>query len=161
YLVLPPGYKSQVPQGYFALQSDMFGGYALIRSNLNSHSNADVERSIAYGKKVKVYALAQAANPPTTVFTDAQDVLFDSTIRYDASFFTSLHRIVQSEPWLDRDRVMIDRLKSLGVEKGMPFSPNDEMKVLLTSAVREAGAWLEAKYSAGFPPFFSQTGRWT
>ena len=57
-------------------------------------------RSIAYGKRIKVYPLAQAANPPPTVFTDAKDVAFDSTIRYDASFFEHLDRIVQSEPWL-------------------------------------------------------------
>ena len=47
-------------------------------------------RPIAYGKRVKVYPLSQAANPPATVFTDAKDVLFDSTIRYDASFFEGL-----------------------------------------------------------------------
>jgi hypothetical protein len=32
---------------------------------------------------------------------------------------------------------------------------------LLTSAAREAGALLEAKYDAGLPPFFSETSRWT
>ena len=58
------------------------------------------------------------------MFTDIKDVLFDSTIRYDESFFEGLNRIVQSEPWLDRDRAMIDQLKSLGIEKGKPFAPH-------------------------------------
>jgi hypothetical protein len=44
-------------------------------------------------------------------------VLFDSTIRYDQSFFTSLDRIIQSEPWQVRDRAMIDQLRSIGIEK--------------------------------------------
>ena len=100
-----------VPEGYIALSPATFGSYALLRSNLKSHSDADVAKSVAYGKKVKVYPLSQAANPPPTIFTDAADVLFDSTIRYDASFFDSLDRIVQSEPWLDRDRAMIDPLR--------------------------------------------------
>ena len=47
---------------------------------------------------MKVYPLAQAANPPATVFIDVKDVDFDSTIRYDASFFENLDRVVQSEP---------------------------------------------------------------
>lgn len=98
YVVLPPRYKEKVPDGYVPLQSDRFGGYALIRSNLNSHSDADVAKSIAYGKKMKIYPLAQAAKPAETVFTDVKDVLFDSTIRYDASFFQNLNRIVQAEP---------------------------------------------------------------
>ena len=81
YLVLPPGYTSPVPEGYVALRPATFGSYALLRSNLKSHSDSDVAKSVAYGKKVKVYPLSQAANPPETRFTDANGVLFDSTIR--------------------------------------------------------------------------------
>ena len=161
YLVLPPGYADKAPDGYIALQSDTFGGYMLFRSNLKSHNSADVARSIDYGKRFKVYPLAQASSPPPTIFTDAKDVTFDSTIRYDASFFEHLDRIVQSEPWLLRDRAMIDPLKSLGIEKGKPFKPDDATKARLTAATREAGTWLEAKYDAGLPPFFSATSRWT
>ena len=160
YLILPPGFTDPVPEGHIPLQSDTFGGYALLRSNLESHGDADVEKAIAYGKRVKVYPLSQAADPPATVFTDAKDVLFDSTIRYDASFFEGLNRIVQSEPWLPRDRAMIDQLKSLGIEKGKPFSPDTPTDDLLDAAALEAQVWLEAKYDAGFPPFF-EGGHWT
>jgi hypothetical protein len=161
YVVLPPGYKRAAPDGCFALPSDTFGGYMLFRANFKSHADADVQAAIAYGKRMKVYPLARAADPPATVFTDVQDILFDSTIRYDASFFAHLHRIVQDEPWLERDRAMIDALKSLGIEKGKPFEPGEATKALLAAAAREAGEWLEAKYDGGFPPFFSATSRWT
>ncbi len=93
-------------------------------SNLKSHGDADVKASLDYAKGVKVYPLSQAANPAPTVFTDAQDVLFDSTIRYDPSFFEHLNRVVQAEPWLDRDRVMIDQLRTLGIEKGKAYEPD-------------------------------------
>ncbi|HKP63712.1 MAG TPA: DUF1254 domain-containing protein [Polyangiales bacterium] len=161
YLILPPGYTGAKPEGYIALQSDTFGGYALIRSSLRSHSELDVAKSIEYGKRVKVYSLAQAKSPPATVFTDVKDIVYDSTIRFDASYFENLDRIVQSEPWLARDRALIDPLKSLGIEKGKPFQPSAEMKALLTSAARKAGAWLKARYDAGLPPFFSERSRWT
>ena len=161
YLILPPGYTDKAPEGYIALQSDTFGGYMLFRSNLQSHSAADVAKSVAYGKQLKVYPLAQAGDPPPTVFFDVKDVNYDSTIKYDASFFEHLDRVVQSEPWLQRDRAMIDPLRSIGIEKGKPFKPDDATKALLNSAVREAGAWLEARYDAGLPPFFSATSRWT
>jgi hypothetical protein len=160
-LILPPGYKRTPPDGYVARQSDTFGGYILLRANLKSHNTADVETSIAYGKKMKVYPLALASNPPATVFTDVKDIDFDSTIRYDASFFDHLDRIVQNEPWLDRDRAMIDQLRTLGIEKGKSFTPTDATKTLLASATREAHAFLETKYDAGLPPFFSPTSRWT
>ena len=79
YLILPPGYTGTKPEGYVALQSDTFGGYMLFRANLKSHSDADVQASIAYGKRMKVYPLAQAHNPPATIFTDVKDIPFDST----------------------------------------------------------------------------------
>jgi hypothetical protein len=161
YLILPPGSRETPPRGYLPLESDTFGGFMLFRANLKSHSETDVQAAIAYGKRMKVYPFIQAANPPETVFTDVKDIDYDSTIRYDASFFDHLYRIVASEPWIERDRAMIDQLKSLGIEKGKLFSPDEATKTLLTSAAREAGAALEKKYDAGFPPFFSDRGRWT
>src|SRR5262249_53186985 len=146
YLILPPGFKGKTPNGYIPLQSNTFGGYMLFRSNLKSHNEADVQASIAYGKRMKVLPLAAASHPPATIFTDVKDIEFDSTIRYDESFFEHLDRIVQDEPWLDRDRIMIDQLKSLGIEKGKPFSPDEKMKTMLTSTAREARELLEAKY---------------
>lgn len=154
FLVLPPGYKDKAPHGYIPLQSDTYGGYILFRANLASHSEADVSKAIAYGKTLKVYPLAQAVHPLATVFTDAKDVVFDSTIKYDASFFVNLDRIVQTEPWLPRDRAMIDQLKSLGIEKGKQFSPDEPTKKSLDAAAQEAGAYLESLYNKGWGPFF-------
>jgi hypothetical protein len=150
YLIVPPGYAEKVPDGYIVLRADTYGGFALLRSNLKSHADADVVASVAYGKRVKVYPLAQAGNPPATKFVDASGTLFDSTIRYDASFFRNLDRIVQQEPWLDRDRVMIDMLKSLGIEKGKPFAPDAATEKTLADAAREAHAILAKRYDDGF-----------
>jgi hypothetical protein len=160
YLLLPPGYSGEVPEGYIPLQSDTYGGYALIRSNLKSHGDADVAKSVAYGKRVKLYPLSQAHQPPETVFVDAADVVFDSTIRYDVSFFQNLDRIVQSEPWIPRDRALIDQLKSIGIEKGKPFNPDAETKAMFDKAAKQAGALLEQRFDAGFPAFYEGT-HWT
>jgi hypothetical protein len=151
YVILPPGYKGEVPAGTFALQSDTFSGFALLRSNLASHADADIAKSVAYGKQMKIYPLAQAQNPPPTNFTDAYDVLFDSTIPYNASFYRSLDRVVQNEPWLDRDRAMIDQLRSIGIEKGKAFNPDQKTVAILDDAAHEAHALLEQRYDAGFP----------
>ena len=159
-LMLPPGYTQPIPAGYEALQPGTHGSYALFRSNLKSHGEADVARSTAYAKQVRIYPLSQAADPPATVFTDVKDVLFDSTIPYDESFFVHLDRIVQSEPWLERDRAMIDPLRTLGIEKGKAFAPDAATKQALANGIGEAHAWLAAKYDAGLPPFFEGT-HWT
>ncbi len=159
-LILPPDHKGETPAGFVALQPGTWGSYALFRSNLKSHAAGDVAKSAAYGKRVKINPLSQAAQPPETTFTDVQDVLFDSTIRYDETFFVHLDRIVQNEPWLDRDRAMIDQLKTLGIEKGKSFAPNGATKLTLAAAAREAHAMLAARYDAGLTPFFAGT-HWT
>jgi hypothetical protein len=160
YLILPPGLEGKVPAGYIALRSATYTGFAALRSNVKSGSEADVAKAASYGKRVKLYPLAQAGNPPPTAFVDAIDVVYDSTIPYDLRFYERLHTFVQREPWLQRDRAMIDPLKSIGIEKGKPFSPDAKTQELLKAAAGEAHAWLDAKYDTAFsPPYFEGT-RW-
>jgi hypothetical protein len=123
YLVLPPGYADRTPDGYIPLPSMTYHGYALLRSILASGSDADVAKAVAYARQIKLYPLSQVANPLATTFVDAIDVVYDATIPYDVRFFESLNRVVQIEPWLTRDKVMIDMLKAIGIEKGKPFNP--------------------------------------
>jgi hypothetical protein len=140
FVILPPGYTDTIPDGYTPLPSDTYGGYALLRSNLQSHRDADVAASIAYGKRAKIYPLSAAAHPPETIFTDVKDVNYVSTIRYDVSFFHALNRVVQSEPWIERDRVMLDPLRTLGIEQGKPFAPAARMQAILERAAKAGRA---------------------
>ena len=138
------------------LPSHTFGGYALIRSNLAGSSDADIAKAVAYGKRLKVYPLAQAANPPPTKFTDATGVVFDSTIPYDLRYFQSLDRIIQTEPWLERDKAMIDSLRSIGIEKGKAFNPDEKAKATFDEAAHEAHDWLDHLYETALPRYFDQ-----
>lgn len=160
FVIVPPGYSGTVPDGFQQLASDTYTGYFLLRSNLKSHGDADVQKSIDYAKRVRFYPLSQINDPPTTVFTDVKDADFDSTIKYDLGFFKLLDRVIQAEPWIDRDRVMIDILRSIGIEKGRPFTPDEATARALEAGIRDARAWLAARYDAGFPVFFPGT-HWT
>jgi hypothetical protein len=160
YLILPPGYTEAVPEGYMVLRSDTYNGYALLRSILNSVSDEDVAKAVEYGKRIKLYPLSQAADPPGTMFIDAVDKIFDATIPYDLQYFRSLDRMVQNEPWLERDRAMIDQLKSIGIEKGKAFEPDANMVPILERAAREAKAWFESHYEDVFSPPFYDDEKW-
>lgn len=152
YLILPPHYQQKPPAGYIVLAADTYEGYGLFRSNLLSHNDADITKAVAYGKRLKVYPLTKAGNPGETKFTDAKDVLYDATIPYDVKFFRSLDRIVQSQPWLTRDKMMIDQLKTIGIEKGKPFNPDARTTEILNAAAKAAEMYINEMYEAGFPP---------
>ncbi|WP_278020930.1 DUF1254 domain-containing protein [Flavobacterium ginsengisoli] len=157
YLFLPPGYdKSKIPAGYIPLQSDTYRGYALLRSVLKSGSAADVATAVAYSKRIKLYPLSEASNNPTTTFVDASDKVYESNIPFDFTFYETLNKIVQVEPWLSRDRVMIDPLKTIGIERGKSFSPDARTKEILAHAVKTAKEWLEYNYEAT-KPFYKDT----
>lgn len=158
YLITPPGYEGKAPEGYFVLPSDTYQGFVILRSNFKSRSKADIDAAVAHGKRIKFYSLG--GKPESTVFLDVYDKPFDATIPYDASFFESLHRIVQIEPWLTRDKMMIEMLRTIGIEKGKPFNPDEKTKAIFDAAARAAHAEIGLKFDTGFvPPIYPGT-RW-
>jgi hypothetical protein len=146
YLILPPDHTAKAPDGYIVLPSSTYKGYALLRSIRKSGSDEDMAKAVEYGKRIKIYPLSKADNPPPTTYVDAAGVLYDATIPYDIRFFVSLNRVIQHEPWLERDRVMIDTLRSLGIEKGKKFAPDAKMTQTLNAAAKQAHGYLEGRY---------------
>lgn len=159
YLILPPGHDdAQTPPGYYPVACDSHLAYAPIWSVPESDGAADVEQAAAQARRIKLYPLSRAGDPPATVFLDAGDVVFDSTLRYDFGFFESLQRMVDAEPWAERDRAMIDALKTIGIERGKPFKPSAEAREILGEAIREARAWLDLNYC--LTPSCYERGHW-
>jgi hypothetical protein len=115
---------------------------------------------VAYGKRLRVYPLSQAENPAATTFVDAIDVVYDNTIPYNLRFFQSLDCMVQYEPWLERDKAMIEMPRSIGIEKGKAFDPDAKTKDVLTDAIVEAHAYLDSRYATVFEPPFDTSARW-
>ena len=123
YVVLPPNFTGKTPDGYIALPSLTYQGYALLRSILKSGSDSDIIGAVDYGKRIKVYPLSAATNPAATTFVDAIDTVYDATIPYDIRFFQSLDRFVQGERWITRDKVMIDQLARLALRRASRSLP--------------------------------------
>ncbi len=107
------------------MASATYCGYALLRSNLGERERVRHREGGRLRQAGQVLSPGrQATTRRQTTFVDAADVLFDAAIPYDATFFEALDRRVQAEPWLTRDKAMIDTLKTIGIEKGRPFTPD-------------------------------------
>jgi hypothetical protein len=161
YLILPPGHKQEIPSGYIPMPSSTLTGFAILRSNLTDGSAKDIERAIAYGKKVKIYPYAQEATPPQTVFVDLLELPFSNVIPYDIHFFELLNEFVHREPWLTRDQAMIDQLRSIGIHKGKEFKPDARTQEILKAAITDAHHWLDKKYEHIFASPFYEGTFWT
>jgi hypothetical protein len=142
YLVLPPDFKGDVPDGYIAVRPATYNTMTLLRSILASLSEEDVKTGDRLVQQVKIYPLSKAANPPAQRFLDMTDVLYDGLIKYDETFFVSLARMLNEEPAQPRDLQMMGMLLPLGIEKGKEFKPSAATIALLRTAAAEALAWL-------------------
>jgi hypothetical protein len=160
YLILPPGYQGEVPSGFYSFRSPTFTGYGLLRSIIGGNGAPDVASAVAYARRIRVYPLSSAANPPPTRYTDASGVLFDSVIPYDHRYFVHLDRVIQREPWLERDRAMIDTLATLGIVKGKPYQPDAQTNARLDAAARDAFALLDAQFEQLFDTPFAPGASW-
>lgn len=98
-------------------------------------------KALGLVKKMRVYPLSQAANPPKQRSVDVYGKVYDGIVRFDESFFVSLAEMVNEEPVLPRDKLMMGLLLPLGIEKGKEFKPDAAMQVTLTAAAQEAHAW--------------------
>jgi hypothetical protein len=68
--------------------------------------------------------------------------------------------MVQVEPWLLRDKAMIDQLKSIGIEKGKLFKPDSKTKGILEDAAREVHEWIDLRYETVFSPSYYEGTQW-
>jgi hypothetical protein len=144
YLILPPGYKGEVPkEGYITVvPSPTFNLWIPWRSFL---VNGDPKPGVDLVKKfAKVYPLSQAANPPQMKFVDMSGTPFNTVAPADYRFWELLNQIVQEEPSESLDQIRLGFYASIGIQKGKPFAPDARMKKILTEAAAVGDATARA-----------------
>jgi hypothetical protein len=132
YLLLPPGYQGAVPEGYFVARSRTLGNLLFFRTFLK---DGDPKPGVESVKKLlRIYPLAQAANPPAMKFVDISGKAFNTLAPADFSAFEYVNHVIQAEPTDALDPDIAGVFASIGIEKGKPFAPDARMKKILTEA---------------------------
>jgi hypothetical protein len=149
YLLLPPGYSGDLPAGYFPIRAETYNGYALFRAIPATASAEDLDKAVGLIKRMRLYPLAEAANPPASHYIDISGKLFDGIVAFDETLYARLARMVNEEPVQTRDLVAMAQLRSLGIEKGKAFNPDQATKEILKRAAAEAHAGLEQAIALG------------
>ncbi|MDX2090693.1 MAG: DUF1254 domain-containing protein [Kofleriaceae bacterium] len=140
YVLIPPGFEDDLPPGVIAVRFSTINGYAALRASPEDQSPAAVERALDLVRRLRMYPLARLGRPPEQRFIDMAGKLLDGIVRFDASFFDRLARMIDEEPALPRDAAMIEELRTFGIEKGKPFAPDAALRSLLDNAARTAHA---------------------
>ncbi len=132
YLLLPPGYKGDIPEGYFIARSSTFGNFIWIRGFIkNNDPGATVD---IMKKNFRIYPLTKAANPPEMTFVNISGKYFNAIPSNDVTFYNEVDQVIQEEPLETVDPEIRGLLASIGIRKGKPFEPDVRMKGILTDA---------------------------
>lgn len=140
-LFTPPGYSDAIPDGHVHIASPSYRIALAFRSiPAPGKSAADAH---AYAQRLRMYYLSEADNPPPQRFVDPINQRYPTLPFYDERHFEDMHAIISVEPVREQDKVMMGMLKSLGIEKGKPFAPDETAERAMRQAAIDAWFFLQ------------------
>lgn len=139
YLIVPHGNDMPDVAGYFMVR--------MPSQNLGIGLRAldpDYEKGMAWIRSLKLYPYEKRNNPPETKFIDANNKTWSHMQPRGMAYWERLADIINNEVVQEHDRVMMAMLKSLGIEKGKTFNPDERQKKILTEAALVGEAMAKA-----------------
>jgi hypothetical protein len=140
YVFLPSGYDGEVPDGYLARQLKTNHFLICARAPF-----PDPKQGLDYLRTLRLYPLAEAADPPANDFTDVSDrklvanpCSVDGTFEVWAALKRALDLDVPSAALYNEYGMLAD----LGLRKDRPFEPDDDMHAVLTEGAERANEQL-------------------
>lgn len=140
-LFTPPGYEGTIPAGYIPVASPNYRiAFAFRSIRAPGKSVAD---AYAYAKRLRMYYLSEANNPPEQRFIDPINERYPTLPFYDERHFEDMAAVMSVEPVKEQDKVMIGMLKSLGIEPGKPYAPDEKTKKAMRQAAIDAWFFMQ------------------
>lgn len=161
YLILPPEYEGEVPEGCFVAKSPSYINWVILRGFLvDGKPDAAVQM---FKSGVKAYPLKDNDDPPPMEYVSASEKVLNTIHANDFEFYRELDRVIQREPLGFLDPELRGQMAAIGIVKGKPFAPDARMREILTEAVAVGNATARAiVFQAREPETYIYEGRtWT
>ena len=81
--------------------------------------DATFKDAAEYSKNINAYSLKDADSPPKGNYVDMAGKHLPTLPVFDISFFNKVAELLDTEPLLERDKVMGGMLASIGIEKDL------------------------------------------
>jgi hypothetical protein len=144
YLILPPEYEGDAPEGYYSSQSTSRINWLILRGFLVDGKPDAAANMFKTG--LKIYPLADSDNPPPMEFIRASKMAFNTIHANTYEFYEELNTVIQREPVSMLDPELRGLFASIGIQKDQPFAPDARMQAILTDAVAVGNATARSIY---------------
>lgn len=153
YLLLPPGYDGEIPQGYFAFKSSTYNVMLFFRTVMGKGATApDPKQAVTLAEQTRIYPLwASEKDTKPMQFPNGSGKRVHMMYPVDNEFWAKLKAFVDYEPVLAIDPELRGVLASIGIVKGQPFEPTAKQQELLKKAVETAPKMILATRQLGRP----------
>jgi hypothetical protein len=161
YLILPPEYEGEIPEGYFVAQSSSYVNWVILRGFLvDGKPDAAVTM---FKQGIKAYPLKDKDNPPPMEFVSISENILNTIHANNHEFYEELDRVIQREPVGLFDPEIRGQMATIGIIKGKPFAPDKRMRKILAEAVAVGNATARAiAFQPREPETYIYEGRtWT
>jgi hypothetical protein len=155
-LIIGPGQQAPADtEGFHVIESttnNIFIGTRLLDN--------DKDKAVhELGPQFRGYPYAERDNPPERLLILANDRVWTQNPPTGLAYFERLARILKNEPVAERDRFMMAKLRTLGIEVGKPFAPDERQKQILTEAAQLGELTLRAATARrrGTKPYWAGT----
>jgi|SRR5208283_5445849 len=136
FLLLPPGYTGEVPEGYYVYRSGTMNVFIFLRSFYQDPKN--LIPAVALVERSKIYPLNGKETAKPMQFPDASGVPANMLPVSDGSAFDQLKQLVDSEGANLAESDSLGMLASIGIVKGKPFMPDAHTREILDRAAKTA-----------------------
>ena len=153
YLLLPPDYDGEIPQGYFAFRSKTYNVFLFFRTVMKKGDAApDPVAAVALAEQTRVYPLwTPEKDVKPMQFPNGSGKRINMMYPVDTTFWTKLKAFIDYEPASAIDPELRGVLASIGMIKGKPFAPAPKQQELLQKAVVTAPKMILAMRQLGRP----------
>lgn len=134
FIILPPGFEGQVPEGYHVFHSKTYGVWCFLRGFLVDGKTGPAVAS--FKAHLKIYPFSRAGDPPAMEFKNVSGKVHNTIHANDLAFFYEPDALIQEEHDDAISPEARGRLAMPGIIKGRPFEPGDDVRQTLDEAAR-------------------------
>jgi hypothetical protein len=136
FLILPPGYAKEVPDGYYVYRAGTNSLFIFLRSFYKDPKNT--VPAVDLIKRSKIYPLGREDTAKPMTFLDASGKFLNMLPRSDISAFKQLKDLIDVEGPLLAGPDWLGMLEGIGVATDRPFSPDERTRAILNAAAKTA-----------------------